>query len=215
MKEKRFFELLGFSVMVLTIASVTAYASPTIENGDFLAGVSGWTIDPAGCVVDGGGYALIIEDPTYYSFLLSQEFKVPNLVLSLSFEINMTSSPGGATGSIFPDGFTASLLDPDTLLPLVSTPGFSDFYYLDRTIENFDPTIVEVTGNTVSLTLSGLGLEGREAVLDFYLLGADDGYATCVAVDNVQVSVIPAPGALLLGLIGTGAVGLWRRVRPR
>ena len=218
MKEKRFFERLGLGVIVLALASVTAYAGPTIENGDFSAGLTGWDVDPPGCVVlDPGGYAVIVEDPTYFSFLLSQEFQVPDLVLSLSFERNMSTSPGGNTGSPMPDGFTACLLDAGTLFPLVSTAlGYSDFYYLENSgLEDFVDTFVTVTGDTVSLNLSGLGLEGRQAVLDFYLLGTDDGYMTEVALDNVQVSVIPAPGALLLALIGTGAVGLWRRLRPR
>jgi len=48
------------------------------------------------------------------------------------------------------------------------------------------------------------------ALLYFAFSADDDAPLTTVNVDNV-VLLIPAPGALLLGLIGTGAVGLWRR----
>jgi hypothetical protein len=50
-------------------------------------------------------------------------------------------------------------------------------------------------------------------LLSFDLWGGLDGMLTNVDLDNVNVSVIPVPGALLLGLIGTGLVGIIRKSR--
>jgi len=49
--------------------------------------------------------------------------------------------------------------------------------------------------------------------LVFDLWGSEDGMLTSVSLDNVNVSVVPAPGGLVLGLIGMGAVGILRRSR--
>jgi len=60
-----------------------------------------------------------------------------------------------------------------------------------------------------------LHLDGGQAIdayLVFDLLGSDDGMLTRVSLDNVNISVIPAPGALLLVVIGAGAFVVWRRV---
>jgi hypothetical protein len=59
------------------------------------------------------------------------------------------------------------------------------------------------------------GGQAMDAYLLFDLLGSDDGMLTSVNLDNVNISVIPAPGALLLGLIGASAVGLWRKLGER
>jgi len=56
------------------------------------------------------------------------------------------------------------------------------------------------------------GGQAMDAYLLFDLLGSYDGMLTGVNLDNVNISVIPAPGALLLVGIGAVAVGLWRRV---
>ena len=221
MKEKRFFELLGFSVMVLTIAGLTAYASPTPLNGDFSAGLTDWNLE-YGTVTDGGGFALFEEDPFSLSSTLSQVFTIPVLALELSFDVVMTwtDDPGfepDPSYTPWPDAFTASLLDPVTWDPLISYPGYTDFYYLDfyylHNNTGVEHTVATVSGNTVRLNV--FGMDGEDVLLVFDLYGDDDGRWTSVTLDNVNISVIPAPGALLLGLIGTGAVGLWRRLRPR
>jgi hypothetical protein len=54
---------------------------------------------------------------------------------------------------------------------------------------------------------------GYDVLLSFDLWGGLDGMQTTVSLDNVNVSVIPAPGALLLAFIGTGLVGWLRRSR--
>jgi len=214
MKEKRFFELLGFSVMVLTIAGLTAYATPTPLNGDFSSGLDYWQVNPpdglGGPVSVVSGYAFFEEDTYYILSTIGQVFTIPDLALELSFDVVISSVPGGDDAPFaWPDAFTASLLDPVTFDPLISNPGVTEFYYLDNT--GYEETAGTVSGSTVSLDVSSWA--GYDVLLSFDLLGGLDGMQTTVGLDNVNVSVIPAPGALLLGLIGTGAVGLWRRLK--
>lgn len=194
--------------VLLMMLQSSVLAVPTVENGDFSAGLSGWTVEWV-TVTDGGGYALFEEDAFDLSSTLSQEFTIPALALELSFDVQMSAVPGGAFDPFaWPDAFTASLLDPVTYDPLLSNPGVTDYYYEENT--GYVETVATVSGNTVSLDVSGLA--GLDAYLVFDLWGSDDGMLTSVSLDNVNVSVIPAPGALLLGLIGMGAVGVLRRV---
>jgi len=195
-----------FTVLILMPQSLVL-ADVSVENGDFSAGLSGWSVDPfGGNVVDGGGYALFVEDPDLMLTSLSQEFTIPPLALELSFDVEM-SAEGTYDPFAWPDAFTASLLDPGTFDPLISNPFVTDFYYIDNT--GYVETVAKVYGNTVKFDVSSLA--GQNVFLAFDLLGSDDGMFTSVRLDNVDVSVIPAPGALLLGLIGTGVIGIWRR----
>jgi hypothetical protein len=204
----RFFCRFVLSVILFVCISPTVlYAN--VQNGDFSAGLSGWTIE-YGTVVDGGGYVLFEEDALSLSSTLSQVFNLPIGSQILSFEMVMSSQLGGDYDPFaWPDVFTASLLDPVTLDPLVFNPGYTEFYYLDN-LGN-EVTVASVTGNKVMLDVAALA--GQDVFLSFDLWGSDDGMLTSVNLDNVKVTVIPVPGALLLGLIGTGAVGLWRKFR--
>lgn len=210
MKKKWVFKRMGFCGMVVALAGVTAVAAPALQNGDFSSGLGSWTVE-SGAVSDGGGFALFEEDPVFGMSSLVQEFGLPPGALELSFDVDMSAVAGGDDFGCSPDAFTASLLDPLTYDPLVSNPGFTDFYYLDNT--GWEETIATVAGSTVSLDVSPFA--GQDVFLGFDLLGGDDGCLTSVSVDNVSVSVIPAPGALLLGMIGTGLVGFLRRARIR
>jgi hypothetical protein len=198
-------------ISLVFLAGTGAFAGPTLQNGDFSSGLDFWTVE-SGTVTDGGGYALFEEHPVDLSSTLSQVFTIPALANRLSFDVLMSYGLGGDYDPFaWPDAFTASLLDPVTLDPLLSNPGYTDFFYLDNT--GVVETIATVWGNTVKLDVSGLA--GLDAYMVFNLLGSADGMMTSVTLDNVNISVIPAPGALLLGLIGASIIGSWRRFLKR
>ena len=72
-----------------------------------------------------------------------------------------------------------------------------------------------VYSGTVSIDVTSFA--GWDTLLAFDVLhGLDpdyntDGMDTTVALDFVNISVIPAPGALLLGSIGIGCISYLRR----
>jgi len=174
----------------------------TLQNGDFTAGLAGWTVE-SGNVSDGGGYALFEEHETKILSTLKQGFTLPDWTsMSLSFDVKMSATSGGPHDPFaWPDAFTASLLDPATLEPLVYNPGRTDYFYIDNT-----NSIITIGTLTVTIDLTGLG--GRDAALYFDLIGSDDGMLTSVNVDNV--AVIPEPTTCLL-LIWSLALAVRRR----
>jgi hypothetical protein len=206
MKKKSHLKSVALCVLVVLCTALAGFAG--ITNGDFSTpGLYAWTVE-YGTVTDGGGFALFEEDSSSLSSTLSQVFTIPALGLELSFDVVMTSVPG-EEDETWADAFTASLLDAATLDPLIYNPGYTDFYYLDNT--GYLETVATISGNKVILDVSGL--RGLDALLSFDLWAYYDGMVTTVELDNVEISAIPAPGALVLGLIGTGAIGLWRRFK--
>ncbi len=208
-KQTRTKPLLSAGILLLFLLTGAVWAAPTLQNGDFSNGLEGWDVE-FGTVTDGGGFAYFQEDDWDASSTLSQTFTLPDLALELSFDVWMESVPGGPDDPwAWPDEFTASLLDPDTFDPLIANPGYTEFFYLDNT--GVVETVATYVGNTVTLDVSGLA--GQNVFLAFDLWGGYDGMNTTVGVDNVSVSVIPAPGALLLAGIGTCIVGKLRRMK--
>lgn len=197
-----------FFMVIAAVFSTCAVAVPT--NGDFSSGLTGWDVD-SGTVVGVDDYALFIEDRLAGSSTLSQEFTIPFGAMELSFDINMISEDEEPHETVH-DRFAVYLYDNSTdLNPLVSNPSVDEFFYLDN------QSVLEIVGtgtfdgSTVSLDVSGFS--GMNAFLVFDLLSGVDGMYTTVSLDNVNVSVsvIPAPGGLLLCVIGTGLVGWLRR----
>ncbi len=199
---------IGF--MVLLVASAGQALGITVTNGDFSAGLTGWS--HVGPVTDGGGFALLEEDPVLAVTSLEQQIVIPPGARSFSFDYGLVSTPDGSSGFPFSDGLAASLLDPVTFDPILNTPGFTDYFYEDRNgARSFDPSIVTVSGDRVTLYLHSIP-GGTDALLAFDLLGGDDGFATQATVDNVAVSVIPEPLTIVgipLGLIAVA--GYFRR----
>ncbi len=204
---KNFIRVVCVSGIVVALGGVTAFGLPTLQNGDFSAGLNSWVVE-SGTVIDGGGHALFFEDVV--SSTLSQEFWIPSKATKLSFTMLMLSmgTSGDYNPLAGPDVFTISLYDnPTNLNPLVSNPGVDNFYYRDNT--GYLETVAMVIGSRISLDVSGLS--SMNAYLVFDLLGSDDGMTTKIYLDNVEVCRIPAPRAMLLGFIGMGMVGLWIR----
>jgi PEP-CTERM motif len=205
MLKKRFFVLL----LVVSVLSGLSQAVPT--NGDFSSGLDGWT--SSGFVSNVGGQALFVENPSGDRMSsLSQDFFLPADAKELSFKLTMSSSGGGSPDS---DTFTASLLDYTTLAPLISSPGYTNFYLL-----NDDPTQITIAsvvddsdgGKLVTLDVSSL--VGRHVLLNFGLYSDPlDSLNTTVSLDNVNVStaVVPVPSAMLLSGIGVAAISWFRR----
>lgn len=198
------------AAVILTASAGPAW-STSITNGDFSAGLTGW--NTVGPVSDGGGFALMEEDPVFMLTTIGQEFGILALDGGLAFDYTMTFTPDGTSGAVFPDAFTASLLDPVTFDPILSTPGFADYFYRDnRGIIDYDPSIVTLVGDTVMLDLTAVP-GGTDALLAFDLLGADDGFATQATVDNVVVTEIPEPVTAIGAAMGLVSLGAYLRRR--
>jgi hypothetical protein len=170
-----------------------------VNNGNFnIPDLFGWTVNPDGKVSDGGGYAFFEEkDFDDRMSSLWQEFTLPVGAQNLSFELTMVSEGGGLPTT---DVFTVSLLDytnneTTVLYSLDNEDAYGENYWEFDTLE----------------TLNVSSFANRYVRLKFGLLSDADGWTTTVALDNVIVT-IPAPGALILALIGTATVGLIRKL---
>jgi hypothetical protein len=236
----RTLQVLGIVGILFGLAA-GAGAAP-LQNGDFsipdLAGwtayADGFTLDPANDpfspVYDGGGYAVMTEDYTAWQLTLEQEFSLcPEIgPLSLSFDYRLTYPDDGTGPGAFPDAFTASLLDPVTMDPILYTPWSptqTEFFYHDNAESDdpflpsidYDPTIVTWVGSFiqghVTLDLTSLPA-GTPVLLVFDLFLGDDGKQTTVEIDNVEVQCLPEP--LTMVLVGVGLAGAVRyRARER
>jgi hypothetical protein len=209
MNKKGFCKRAGFSAIIVALTGLTALAVPT--NGDFSISDPtnpnfGWTIYPEGSVFVDEGKA-IFKEIDFPSGTLSQEFTMPALAQWLSFDFKYSLSEGTDETDVF----TASLLNPITMESL--TENLTFFYWDSTGLVLTDPTEVTIlTGepNTMTITLTLLPSYDSNVLLRFAFLADEEEPDTSVSLDNVSVS-IPAPGAVVLGFIGTGAVGLWRR----
>ena len=198
-----------FISLIVLLSGIAVYASPSVQNGYFSDGLNGWTVE-WGYVVNPSDYALFAEHPIDISSTLSQEFTIPSLAQVLSFEVLMSDTPGGDSDtSEWPDAFTASLLDPITNDPLVANEGYTDFFYIDNS--GVIDTVADFTGRKVSLDVSGFA--GSDVYLVFDLWMSYDGRETIVQLDNVEVSVIPVPGTLLLSMIGIGSLRVLKNIK--
>ncbi len=218
MKEHSILKSIAVSIAFL-FASVHSLQAG-LTNGDFSTDLTGWII--AGRVEQGpwpwpngsaNGSARLApdEEEFFLHSTLSQVFTMDAGSRTLSFDLMM------GTEIHETDVFAAFLLDSSGD-PLISIVGKDYFFSLssDGAIEK-EPVLVSVTGDandfTIGLNVSGL-LAGQGVKIVFDLAhDYDDGVDTYAFLDNVNVSLIPAPCAFVLGSIGVGFVAWLRRRR--
>jgi len=194
------------AIMLGMVLTGTSQAMPILDeltNGTFDSDLTSWTYSIG--VGWYSGHAVLVEHDNGETSLLSQDFFLPEGAQELSFEINFT-----VEGEGFPDTdvFTASLL-----------PGYSDFYYWDSDVgdlyDTADVMVADIGDGWQRVTLLDVSsLAGTNVTLAFSLLSdTTDNLITSVDLDNVKISttVVPAPGAIVLGFIGTGLVGVFSR----
>ncbi len=174
-----------------------------VTNPSFEDALNGWIVKVGSIVTplaDGqGGLAVLDEAGTtgaVASSSLYQDFVIEDAG-ALVFEYVLVVAGDFVGGSALPDAFTARLLDPDTLAPLIYTAGVNDYFYNDSPGNiDFDPLIVTRTPSTirdgwftVTATITTLA-PGTRVRLQFDLLGTgtDDGQVTVVGVDGIQVT---------------------------
>ncbi len=192
--------VLGVGLLLAGPASAVS-----IVNGDFSAGLTGWTV--SGPVTESGGQAILEKDPDFPLATLEQAFTVPADALSLSFTYDITLIPSTALAL---DVFQAMLA------PTGSAPG-SGLFFMDLLgLQSYDPAEVSVVGDTVTLDVSGF--VGQDVLLSFWLLGSQAAdYELDVAIDDVALALAPAvvPEPLTLLALSAGVAGLGGYLRRR
>jgi len=203
----------------------------------FPNGLSGWsTAGDAGTVTASGGLATITESTFASETDLFLNFTVPTGTQSLQFTLSSvfadsTVANNNANGYA-PDAFGASLLNPNTLAPLVPTvdPTTDSFYtrdVVDGVTQGLAANGVTVSSSLgslalISVDLSSLNLDGQTAEVFFHLIGGTDpSSSSTVTISNVIVntagSAVPEPASIICGLTGilflAGVVGVRRRRR--
>lgn len=214
-----------FAVALTLVANQVSHAG--LVNGNFSSPLSvGWTDYDVATV--SGGIGVLGEDPVNWAFL-EQNFTIPNASTSLTFEYQPLFDAGGQ------ESFTASLLDPGTLDPVVPTDAdpsdASETYFFmhdwDASLGVDDILTDPVYSSTSDLgsgwtkvTLDLTSLSGTTPALlafDFVPGFSDGNLDSLIGLDNVMLTQggsvpIPVPSAVMLTLLGLGAV---RRLRRR
>ena len=219
------FALFAFLVPLAMVGPARADLVLGFPNNDLSGppGTSGWSTAGDGAVTPiGGGQVTITESSS--AFLetdLYLVFTMPTGATSLQFTINSvfadSSVANNEMGGFFPDGFGASLLDPNTLNPLVppDDPSTDSFYTTDI-VQG-----VNVPLGVVSVSLAGANLDNQSVEILFKLIGGTDPDSTSsVTISNVIViagGAVPEPSSIVTGLtavvIMAGAQG--KRARRR
>jgi hypothetical protein len=168
-----------------------------LVNGDFSAGLSGWTATQSGgssspgTVTPISGTARLTEGDSFL-VTLEQTFVIPAGGLQLTFDLMLV--PGfDLSDSFLPDAFEAQLLDQNNL-PVVDTwDNLTTSYFNvqeDGTMLVGDG--VTVKGATISVDISAVP-PGIPLTIYFDLIGADADTGSGVTIDNVRVTGCAVP----------------------
>src|SRR5262249_29597643 len=158
-----------------------------IANGNFAAGLTGWTVN--GPVTADNGVAQLREGSTLLTSL-QKTFLVPAHPTTLSFDLVAAGWEDPAGG--VPAAFEASLLDAggNSVVPTFE-PQATSFFNVNPGGHVSTAPGVTFDGRHVTLDVSHL-TPGTGVTLSFDLVGNPPGTASTASVGNVQVASQPA-----------------------
>jgi hypothetical protein len=218
------------TILALGFLAVLAPArGDLIVNGDFSKGLDGWGVSDPNFVSAGPGGAVISESPSAPEVDLFQTLTIhTGGGSSLSFKLlNLTGDPGNPVAA-----FGASLIDPNTLNPLVPpVDSFTDSFY---TQDVGSPGRVAPSGVKLLPTSGDLPLSitvdistlaaGTQAEILFRLIPGQnliDGGSTnaSVKVDSVTTSggpnLVPEPSTALIVALGATSFVVYLGLRRK
>ncbi len=183
----------GDAITVLDNQRTQLQTPPTIGNGSFGQGLTGWNTEivghqsneQAGSVIAQSGFAQLVENE---SFLVSanQDIVIPANPQTIEVDLLSIGLEDPAGG--IPDAFEISILDADgnSLLPTFR-PDATSVFNVNPGDEVSLATGVTFDGTTVSIDISSIP-EGTEATLYLDLIGNGPGNGSTVTFDNVRVT---------------------------
>ena len=180
------------SAFVLFSSDDPQAVSP-ITNGDFSAGLTGWTTEvighdfsqTPGRIGGLGGMAQFTENESFLTSL-KQSIVIPPGTTELSFDLVSLGLDPIAGG--VPDAFEVSLLDDNEQSIVPShDPDSTAFVNFSSGNSASLASGVSVSGRTVTLDVSSLA-SGTNATLVFDLIGNPPGHSSVAAIDNVRLN---------------------------
>ncbi len=201
-------------------------------GGIILASLSGVSSAVPTLYLDAGAFA-VAQNP-----VLIEDFEavVPKNTALASFTSNgiTYSGVGGTNVWVASPGYNNFGIPGLTTTSILTATGNEDFLIalgaqankavgFDVYLNNFGPVTVEYFGaadNLIATVSDGrgggavrfLGLAADEPIYRIHWT-AIGGQTINTGIDNLMLGTIPAPGAILLGALGTGLVGWLRRCR--
>lgn len=223
---------LSYKGALLISATLISQAVADLTNGSFSDGsdgLSNWSIvdpfllaDSDVAVMGGDRVAALGEgDGVTPAGILEQTFLLSNAPLRLSFDFDFEAVAGGPEDPLrfFDDFMNVALFKTGAGDLFTDSFGFGTpvFLTFDRhgVLDDLGGGSLGagmVLSNRYELDLSGLGLmAGDELMVSFLMVPSDDGFVSNGLIDNVNVTAIPAPAAVMLALLGFAPAAWWRK----
>ncbi len=215
------------ALLILFAPAVPARADLSLG---FSNGLTGWTAaGDSGTVTATGGQATLAESTFAAETDLYMNFTVPTSATFLQFTLVSVAPDSTLADGYFPDAFGASLLNPNTLLPLVPTVNPTTDSFYTRDVVAGVTQGQAATGVTVSnppgvlglISLDVSSLTGQTAEILFRLTGGTDPYSsTTVTLSDVNVLtqstiVVPEPNSFITAALGIVSWIGYRRLHMR